>query len=74
MKNNEASAAENLRNMSHVKLSDTSKGTVLRIQKSATYHGVPASELDFEHKKKLENLILFSFLPHLKRIPTIIYE
>lgn len=74
MKNNEEAHQENLRNKKHVRLTHGGGKTMLAIDsKRVTYKGTPAVSLSDEQKRKLENLVLFSFLSELKQIPIIKY-
>lgn len=71
---NHAAARENMANKKHVKLTHGGGITSLIIdQKKVTLHGIPAELLSTEQKKKLENLILFMFIPELKQLPIILY-
>ena len=72
---NHEAARENMKNKKFVKLERGNGQSCALIidNKKVTYKGVPAELLSNFEKKKLENLILFMFLPELKQMPVIRY-
>lgn len=72
---NHVAAAENIENKKFVTI-DRGNGdycALLIDSKKVKYKKVPAEMLSNFEKKKLENNILFMFLPELKQIPVIKY-
>jgi hypothetical protein len=70
---NHVAARENIANKKHVTLTHGGGITTLSIGRKVTYKGIPAPLLSVYEKKKLENIILFMFLPELKQMPVITY-
>ena len=71
---NHEAARENVRNKKHVAMTHGGGITTLAIDsKKVTYKGIPAELLSDEQKRKLENIILFLFLPELRQVPMIVY-
>lgn len=66
---------ENEKNRKHVSVTHGGGITTMFIdQNNVTYKGVRAKDLSDEHKKKLENLVLFMHIASLKQIPKIVYR
>jgi hypothetical protein len=66
---------ENVHNKKHVKVTHGGGITTMYVDsKSVTYNGVKAAQLSDEYKKKLENRLLFLFLPTLRQVPKIVYR
>jgi hypothetical protein len=71
---NHVAAKENEDNKKHIKLTHGGGVTSLTIDsKLVTYNGTAAFLLSDEHKRKLENRILFTYLKDLKQVPAFIY-
>ena len=71
---NHEAARENAANKQHIKLTHGDGITSLLIDsKNVKYNGTPAFLLSDAEKRKLENRILFTYIPDLKQVPILKY-